>query len=346
MESLLELPILMYATARSAHFTLQFGVLNALGSILPGQKPAHNPDAPPEAEVRKDLIELLRQDSRNIVNGVYPVSVLKPESPVEHVLRIPKLMADGIAMYGRRRRGRTTEFKKQESEMLSELPRYYRRNFHFQTDGYLSEHSAALYEHQVEMLFHGSANAMRRMIIPPLKAHFGDSDGRGLRFLEIGAGTGPATRFVNLAFPKARIIATDLSTAYLKQASKKMPNVHRVDFMQSAGEELPFSDGHFDAVYSVFLFHELPMTARKQILAESRRVLKPGGFLGLVDAIQNGDKESFDPLLAQFPVDYHEPFFRDYVSHPMETLFQEAGFKNIHTGIGFFSKSVAATHAG
>jgi ubiquinone/menaquinone biosynthesis C-methylase UbiE len=343
MGSYLELPLFMYSTARSAHYALQYDVLQALEGALSGRKRPVRIGRDVEALVRKELMSLLKRDATQIAQKLYPVSVLRPESPVRHFTRLPKIMADGLAIFSRRKRGRTTEFTKSAREQLEELPRYYRRNFHFQTDGYLSEHSASLYEHQVEMLFRGSADAMRRLILPPLKKHFKKSQGRGLRILEIGAGTGRTTRFVQLAFPQARLVATDLSQAYLKQARKKLVDTERVDFLQADGAHLPFSDGQFDAVYSVFLFHELPMAARRAILAEAKRVLKPGGFFGFVDSIQKGEKTEFDPLLELFPVQYHEPFYRDYYNHPMEKLIGAAGFKRIKSDRGFFSKFVAAT---
>jgi ubiquinone/menaquinone biosynthesis C-methylase UbiE len=251
-------------------------------------------------------------------------------------------LADGIRLSARRSRGRTTEFNRQARELLDELPRYYRRNFHFQTDGYLSERSAALYEHQVEMLFRGTADAMRRLILPPLKKHFGGSDGKGLRLLEVGAGTGRTTRFVRLAVPKARIIAMDMSESYLRHASRSLAHSQRVDFLQGDGGVLPFKDGEFDGIYSVFLFHELPRQAREQSLAEARRVLKPGGFFGFVDSVQKGDKAGFDPLLTHFPVEFHEPYYRDYLEHSMEGLIRSAGFEGLEQGTGFLSKWVAA----
>jgi hypothetical protein len=50
----------------------------------------------------------------------------------------------------------------------AKLPDYFLQNFHYQTDGYLTEHSAKLYDTQVEVLFSGSANAMRRQCLVPL----------------------------------------------------------------------------------------------------------------------------------------------------------------------------------
>jgi len=50
----------------------------------------------------------------------------------------------------------------------SRYPRYYLRTFHWQTDGWLSDRSARLYDPSVEFLFAGTADVMRRMAIPPL----------------------------------------------------------------------------------------------------------------------------------------------------------------------------------
>lgn len=43
------------------------------------------------------------------------------------------------------------------------------QNFHHQTNGYLSDLSANLYDLQVEIFFGGLADAMRRYILAPLK---------------------------------------------------------------------------------------------------------------------------------------------------------------------------------
>ncbi len=293
--------------------------------------------------IQERLTEFLKEDIENIQQGVYPATVLLPESPLKHVRRIPRILTDGLRSYYRRKKGHTAKFGRRAQSFLEDLPRYYRRNFHFQTDGYLSEHSAELYEHQVEILFAGAGDAMRRLIIPPLKKKFGLTDGSSLTFLEIGAGTGRSTLFVHRAFPKAKIIAVDLSTPYLKLAQKKLSKFDRVDFMQASGETLPYQDHFFDAVYSVFLFHELPLEVRKQVLAESRRVVKKDGLIGLVDSIQLGDVPAFDASLLNFAEEFHEPFYKNYISNPMQDLMRLVGFSKPQEKIGFFSKLVWAS---
>lgn len=342
--SIVEYPIMAYSLARSLGFTIENRLLYTLASVLPGKQP--RPPKPDRASInliQRELNRLFQEDSARIAEGMYPASVLAPEAPWKHLARIPKLAADGVRMGIRRARGKTTSFTDEARDFLSELPRYYRRNFHYQTDGYLSEESAELYEHQVEILFAGSADAMRRLVIPRFKKHFGNTDGKGLAFLEVGAGTGRSTRFMRLAFPKARIVATDLSDPYLKVAQRKLADLQRIDFLQADGAKLPFSDAHFDGAYSVFLFHELPLDARRGVLQEMIRVLKPGGCLGIVDSLQIGDLPELDPFLEIFPQDFHEPFFRNYIENKLEALFEAAGLGSIESGTGFFSKAISAT---
>jgi len=115
-----------------------------------------------------------------------------------------------------------------------------------------------------------------------------------------------------------------------------------MDFMQADGSALPFKTGHFDAAYSVFLYHELPLEAREQVLAESRRVLKSDGIFVFVDSMQTGDQPQLDSVLANFPEQYHEPFYRNYIETPMEDLIKKAGFTDLRSDRGFISKVCSA----
>lgn len=335
-----------YSLARSLSYSAEFGLLNSVGRILFSDKGPARHDRVTERAIFREAWSLLRQDSANIASGIYPLAVLAPESPLSHATRWPRILLDGVSMSQRRTRGRTAVFDSSRGETLEALPRYYRRNFHFQTDGYLGERSADLYEHQVEMLFKGTADPMRRLILEPLRSHFKSNDGKGLIFLEVAAGTGRTTRFVRLAFPKARIIAVDLSQTYLNAAREKLADLLAeppgIETLQGDAAALPFRDQHFDAVFSVFLYHELPLEVRRQVLRESRRVLKRGGFFGLVDSIQKDDIPELNPALEAFPKQFHEPYYRNYSLNPMERLIREEGFKKVQTRAAFFSKVCSA----
>lgn len=327
-----------YSRARGLVFGAEFLLLSTLAKLVPGSKnPIEKSDKRLSRAVQKEFFAILKKDSENIQNNIYPMQVLMPELPSLHIRRLSKIIIDGFSIHKRRVSGNIRDFSSQAQDLLEDLPHYYQRNFHFQTDGYLSEKSAHLYDHQVELLFAGAGDAMRRLGLPPMKS-FLNGDGKGKMFLEIGAGTGRMTRFVRQTFPKVKIVATDLSIPYLKVAQKNLANFNRIDFVQGDGANLPFQDQHFDCVYSVFLFHELPLEVRRDILKESLRLLKPGGLLVCIDSVQLGDSEAFDPILKDFPRDYHEPFYHNYISTPLETLLKQSGFTQIKSEVGFSSK--------
>lgn len=289
-----------------------------------------------------ELTHLLQKDAQNIQDGIYPIDVLEPENPFRFFTRYPRILWDGVKVSRRRRQKLAKEFPRQSSVYFDEVPDYYLRNFHFQSGGYLTNESAELYDHQVEILFSGAADAMRRLLLKPWKQSFARDRGKGLHFLEIGCGTGRLTRFMKLTFPEARITALDLSRPYLERAQAQLSGFKGLDFLQGNGSDLPFKDQQFDGVYSCFLFHELPIEEREKIFTESQRVLKPQGWIGLIDSIQKGDRPQLDFALERFPTQFHEPFYRNYTLNPLEGLVRKAGFTQIHSEIGFLSKVVWA----
>lgn len=331
-----------YSLARSAGFAVQQLSLPFFEFVTTGRRKSHHALEPQKMRAAyAELFKLLKRDSENIAKGCYPVEVLKPEKVAQHFLRYPRIIYDGYAISKRRSEKDARDFSEEAENFLKDLPEYYQRNFHFQTGGYLTRQSAELYEHQVEILFSGAADAMRRLIIPLVKEAL-PGDGSGLHFLEVGAGTGRLTRFMKLAYPKAKITVLDLSYPYLKKAQDNLHEFDRLDFVQGAAEDLPFQDAKFDFVYSCFLFHELPHEIRRQVIGEGFRVLKPGGCYGLVDSLQKEDTKDLEWALEQFPVDFHEPFYKNYTMNPMEGLLAAQGFTDIRRDQGFFAKALLA----
>lgn len=329
-----------YSLARSTLYTLE-SLMIPLADAVATRKIPRLPfqNLALFLRIRKSLHALLLSDVQRMERGIYPASVFLPEwhDSFSHFARIPKLFREAVDSSRRRKKKQTKSFEKTAKKILKEMPEYYRRNFHFQKDGYLSEESASFYDHQVELLFAGAADPMRRMVIEPLKLAF-PGDGEGLHFLELGCGVGSSTRFMQMAFPKAQITAIDLSEPYLQKAISRLPSVN---FREERAERLSFRGKTFDAVYSVFLFHELPLNIRKLVLKEAKRVLKPGGVFSFVDSLQLGDVSGFEEPLLRFPREFHEPFFPNYLRNPMEGLMDWAGFQKIETKFGFFSKVCA-----
>ena len=142
--------------------------------------------------------------------------------------------------------------------------------------------------------------------------------------------------------PEAHLTLTDLSEIYLRKAREKFQGIEGVDFLQCPGEQLPFPDERFDVVVSVFLFHELPEEVRVQVLSEMKRVVKPGGMVIAVDSIQNDDAPELSAVLEQFPKDFHEPFYRNYIDTPLEKMFRDSGLDPSGTTSALLAKMVVA----
>ena len=214
-------------------------------------------------------------------------------------------------------------------------PKYYAQNFHYQTDGWLSNESARLYDFQVETLFLGSADAMRRRCLPHLNKYL-KSQKKNAKLLDVATGTGRFLTFVRDNNPELECTAQDLSPFYLAKTRDNHKafdkNGGKLTLLEANAEDMStLEDGSFDAVTCVYLFHELPPEAQKNVVKEMSRVLKPGGKLFFVDSAQRGDgkrmnmEKEIDQALENFPVFSHEPYYRAYSELDLKNLFKEVG---------------------
>jgi ubiquinone/menaquinone biosynthesis C-methylase UbiE len=285
------------------------------------------------AAMLKSMRELFAQDWRNVEAGLYPTPVALAEetrratASLRYLADIPRVAAR------RRRRGHSDV-----AETGRGLPRYYRQNFHFQTDGYLSENSARLYDFQVEALFAGTADAMRRRAYVPIAQHIAGRDPGRLSLLDIGCGTGRFLSFVKSVQPRLKAIALDLSEPYLARARDAQTNCPGTRFVAAPAEAMPIGDGSVDMAVGIYLFHELPPKIRAQVASEVGRVLKPGGIFVLADSIQLGDVPQFDGLIEVFPKLLHEPYYASFAKCDLDRMFAAAGLARVQTDIAYMTK--------
>ena len=222
-------------------------------------------------------------------------------------------------------------------------PKYYLRNFHHQTDGYLSDFSASIYDLQVEILFNGTADAMRRRIIKPLKEglkNFNDRKRSSIKILDVATGSGRTLKQLRGAFPKEKIAGIDLSGSYLKEASRYISDLNGelIELIKGNAEKLPFDDCSLQAISCVYLFHELPRTIRERVIKEFFRVLEPKGILVIADSIQISDSPDFIEIMESFYKSFHEPFYCDYINDNIDDKISKAGFKNVKSNSLFMTK--------
>lgn len=302
-----------------AHYRFGAGLQRAAGN---GSAVTGIP-GPPVKTLRNAMKNLFAEDWRNIAEGVYAMPHDVVSSPAVALRRSRAFFKDVPRVAARRKTGNGVEVRAQPRSEL--YPPYYLQNFHYQTDGYLSEESAALYDFQVEALFTGAADAMRRQALVPLGDYVKARDQRLLSLLDIACGTGRFLSFVKDNYPRLPVVGLDLSPAYLEEARRLLAPWRSADFVRANAESLPFDDAAQDIVTSVFLFHELPPKVRRTVIGEMARVLKPGGLLVIVDSLQFGDIPDFDGLLELFPQRFHEPFYLSYARENIATLLNEHG---------------------
>ena len=204
----------------------------------------------------------------------------------------------------------------------------------------MTEDSAERYDTQVEVLFNGTANAVRRQAFPQLREVFAGRDQRKLKLLDIGCGTGRFLDSVRQVWPRLPTLGLDMSEAYIRHAKRQLKRWSRTSFVVGKAETIPLPENSQDAVTSIFLFHELPPKIRRIVFSECARVLKPGGRLVFIDSLQRGDRLDYEGLLELFPQNYHEPYYESYTTENFCALATDCGLTYIRTVNAFVSKVV------
>ncbi len=283
----------------------------------------------------RDMASLFERDLANADRGLYPV-------PRDHDGTLPSLIglsrkyfADLPLSADRKAERRGDEVY--SSELKDKLPAYFLQNFHFQTGGYLTEESAELYDMQVEVLFSGTANAMRRQCLVPLAEFMAGKDQRKVKIADIACGTGRLGRFIKQSWPRIDLTLSDLSDSYLSEAKTHL-RPYRAEYVPANAETLPFADASFDVVTSVYLFHEVPPKVRRIIAREFARILRPRGRLIFMDSLQLGDADGYDGMLEAFPINFHEPYYTSYTKEDLGQIFSDAGFSVVSQRPEFLSK--------
>lgn len=100
------------------------------------------------------------------------------------------------------------------------------------------------------------------------------------RILDIGCGTGRWAIEMAKAFPSAEIVGLDIIKP-TPDASQRPSNV--LFLQRDVLKRLPFTDHIFDYVHMRFLIGALPAAAFQPVINELSRVVRPGGWIELVE---------------------------------------------------------------
>lgn len=149
------------------------------------------------------------------------------------------------------------------------------KQFQIELHKELVHHYRRRHEPPIARLYHESWND--RLIDLALDAAPGITT-----VLDLGAGNGVlTTRIVDRGI---RVIASDISYDMLAEIGKSTTEVEGV--VQADGEKLPFTGNSIDAVFCRGVLHHVP--SPETMLAEVRRILKPGGVLAFSEPCSDG----------------------------------------------------------
>ena len=316
-------------------------------------------------QIFSEAMETFSQDYEHVKEGKYKLP-WDMDMGLQHRQANPLYVADKAlrfvreagAVLGRAASGkpedRTVWLSFTDGDNL-QYPKYYRNNFHYQSDGWFSEDSARVYEASTETLFLGRQDAMQRLSLLPIHTWMKDTrqsaDGRGVKMLEVAAGTGRFNTFVRDNYPLAEVTVSDLlpyhlaearkNTEYWEKARRGTAPYSKASFLQANAEDLRhFKDSSLDVVVCVYLFHEIPPSARKNAVQEFARVVRPGGLVVFADSVQLGDRPLLDGNLVNFE-NLNEPYYSTYIQEDVGLLFEEAGMVRDEKHVASVSKCLS-----
>ncbi|OYD93545.1 SAM-dependent methyltransferase [Nostoc sp. 'Peltigera membranacea cyanobiont' 213] len=212
-------------------------------------------------------------------------------------------------------------------------PEYYLRPFHAYEDGDLSWKAAWELEVAARTVHAGiwqDAGAegdakLRQSYHDILKSQIPNQP---QDILDLACAVGLSTFSLQEIYPHSQITGLDLSPYFLAVANyRAQQRQAKINWLHAQAESTGLPDASFDLVSIFLMCHELPQSATRQIFAEMRRVLRPGGYLAIMDMNPKSEVYQKMPAYILTLLKSTEPYLDEYFALDIEQAIVEAGFQ-------------------
>jgi ubiquinone/menaquinone biosynthesis C-methylase UbiE len=128
-------------------------------------------------------------------------------------------------------------------------------------------------------------------------------------------------------YPQATTMGLDLSAYFLGIAQlRSRQNGRSTRWIHAAAEATGLPDQSFDLVSACLLFHELPQSAAIQIVQEARRLLRPQGYLTIMDMNPQSEVYAKMPPYILTLLKSTEPYLDEYFSLDLKQVMIDNDF--------------------
>jgi arsenite methyltransferase len=141
------------------------------------------------------------------------------------------------------------------------------------------------------------------------------------RVVDLGCGSGWATRLVAKRFHPKKIVGIDISDEMVRRAAEQSKGIANIEFQHGAAEKIPLPDASVDKIFSIESFYYWP--DQMAGLKEAKRVLAPSGKLFILINLYKDNHYSLR-WADELKVTVHALSEAEYIS-----LLEKAGFEGV-----------------
>lgn len=211
-------------------------------------------------------------------------------------------------------------------------PDYYRRSFHAYEEGNLNWEAALEVEVAAYAVHAGIWPDSGAQGDPKLRFSYHDilkskiaNEPRDI--LDLGCSVGMSTFALQQVYPLASITGLDLSPYFLAVAHYRSQQRNaQINWVHAAAESTGLPASSFDLVSTFLMCHELPQLATINIFREARRLLRPGGYLAIMDMNPESEIYAKMPPYILTLLKSTEPYLDEYFTLDIEQALVKAGF--------------------